>query len=240
MKFGFDRRRIMNFFKNIVPLVRYLFGESIFTVGYYREPELSRMLNLFAHVNIQTWKGLKILETGAGHGAMGKLLLDLGYDVTSTDGRVEFVEIMKNTKRKAAVLDVNKQEVSEVGDFDVILSFGLLYHIQNPEFFINSCARNCKMMILETVVCDRDEIVLEIVKEAGGWRGKDQALDEIGCRPSPLWIEDMARKAGFSIVRDISTPVGNWDNGKFDWEKKNNGEWKRGGYTLRKMWIFEK
>jgi hypothetical protein len=230
----------MNLFKNITPLFHYLLGESIFTVGYYREAELSRLLNLTAHVNIQSWKGYKILETGAGHGAMGKIFLDLGYDVTSSDGREEYVKIMQNQRRKAMLLDVNKQEISDVGVFDVILSFGLLYHIKEPEFFIQSCAKNCKVMVLETVVCDRDDAVLDIVREAGGWRGKDQALDEEGCRPSPSWVEETARKAGFTSVRDISTSVGNWDNGKFDWEHKNNGDWKRDGYTMRKMWLFEK
>lgn len=34
-------------------------------MGYYREAELSRLLNLFAHVNIQTWKDYKIIETAA-------------------------------------------------------------------------------------------------------------------------------------------------------------------------------
>jgi cyclopropane fatty-acyl-phospholipid synthase-like methyltransferase len=230
----------MNILKNIKPLVRYLFGESIFTVGYYREAELTRLLNMFAHVNIQEWKNYKILETGAGHGAMGKTLLDLGFNVTSTDGRPEFVEVMKRQGRKAEVLDVNRQEITEVGNFDIILSFGLLYHINNPEYFINNCAKNCKVMVLETVVCDKKEPVLNSVEEAGGWRGKDQALDKKGCRPSPAWIEETARKAGFTLIRDISSSVGNWDNGKFDWEPKNNGEWKRNGYTLRKMWVFEK
>jgi hypothetical protein len=95
-------------------------------------------------------------------------------------------------------------------------------------------------MVLETVVCDKNEPVLNNVEEAGGWRGKDQALNKKGCRPSPAWIEETANKAGFTSIRDISSSVGNWDNGKFDWDQKNNGEWKRNGYTLRKMWVFAK
>jgi hypothetical protein len=82
--------------------------------------------------------------------------------------------------------------------------------------------------------------VVEWVTEAGGCRGKDQALDGRACRPSPSWVEKICFDAGFETVRDISNALGNWTIGTFDWTPLNNGEWRRNGVNLRKMWVCEK
>ncbi|HUF09143.1 MAG TPA: hypothetical protein VMO47_07480, partial [Rhodothermales bacterium] len=61
-----------------------------------------------------------------------------------------------------------------------------------------------------------------------------------GCRPSPAWVVQAVREAGFSNVRDISSSIGNWTIGAFDWEAKGTGDIKRDGVNLRKMWVCEK
>lgn len=221
-------------------LTNYFTGKPFFELGYYREAELTRLLNLFAHVDLERWKGLKILEVGAGTGNIGVVFAQLGFDVTSTDGRPEHVEYMQGQGRKAFVLDLDNTGVDEAGDFDVILAFGVLYHLTEPEKFLKSCGKKAKVLLLETIVSDSAESTIHPVAEAKGWRGKDQALNELGCRPSPIWIEQTARSAGFNSVRDISSPVANWAKSRFDWLPRNSGEYKRDGFSLRKMWIFEK
>ena len=220
-------------------LVERLSGKSIFEAGYYRESQLTRLLNLFAHVDIERWRGMKILEVGAGLGHLGDAFARLGFDVTSTDGRAEHVEAMKARGRQAFVLDLDRTGVDEVGDFDLILAFGVLYHLARPEEFLQSCGKQAKVLLLETAVCDRNDPVIQWVGESGGWRGKDQALHRRGCRPSPAWVEGVCRGAGFGSVRDISSSVGNWVIGSFDWEPKDTGEVRRDGVNLRKMWVCE-
>jgi SAM-dependent methyltransferase len=215
-------------------------GKSIFEAGYYRESQQTRLLNLFAHVDLERWRGMRILEVGAGLGHIGDAFTQLGFDVTSSDGRPEHVESMKARGRKALVLDLDSTGVDEVGEFDLILAFGVLYHLARPEEFLRSCGKAADVLLLETAVCDSLEPEVKYVPEAGGWRGQDQALEGLGCRPSPAWVEDTCRDAGFTTVRDISSPVGNWVVGSYDWEPTNSGSWKRGDVNLRKMWVCEK
>jgi SAM-dependent methyltransferase len=221
-------------------LWEHLTGRWGFESSYYRESQLTRLMNLFAHVDLKRWQGMKVLEVGAGWGHIGDVFAQLGFDVTSTDGRREHVERMKVRGRPSFVLDLDRTGVDEVGDFDIIISFGVLYHLTEPEQFVHSCGRKAKVLLLETLVCDATDPVCHRVKEAKGWRGKDQAVNELGCRPSPSWVERTCREAGFDVVRDISSPIGNWVIGKFDWEPMGTAEWRRDGVNLRKMWVCEK
>lgn len=197
-------------------------------------------MNLFAHVDLARWRGMKVIEVGAGLGHIGDVLAQLGFDVTSTDGRAEYVERMRARGRKSFLLDLDRDGVDAAGDFDIVLAFGVLYHLADPARFIHGCGVRARVLLLETAVCDEREPVCHPWREASGWRGKDQALRGLGCRPSPAWVEDRCRAAGFGAVRDISNPIANWVIGRFDWEARGTGEWRRAGVNLRKMWVCEK
>jgi SAM-dependent methyltransferase len=220
-------------------LAERLAGKSIFEARYYRESQLTRLANLFAHVDLEPWRGMRILEVGGGLGHLGDAFVQLGFDVTSTDGRPEHVEAMKARGRQAFVLDLDSTGVDEVGDFDVVLAFGVLYHLAEPEQFLRSCGKRAQVLLLETAVCDAADSVIHWVSEARGWRGTDQALSGQGCRPSPAWVEEVCRDAGFTSVRDVSSPLANWEVGTFDWAPRNTGEWRRDDINLRKMWVCE-
>jgi hypothetical protein len=218
-----------------------LSGKSLFESGNYREAQLSRLVNLFAHIDIERYRGMTVLEVGAGLGHIGDVFSKLGFDVTSTDGRPEHVEGMKARGRKAFVLDLDGGDVErELANYDLIISFGVLYHLAHPEPFLASCGKQARAMFLETGVCDATRPVVNYISEAQGWRGTDQALEGTGCRPSPAWVEEKCHDAGFGTVRDISNGIGNWAIGSFDWEPRDTGEWRRDGVNLRKMWVCEK
>jgi hypothetical protein len=218
-----------------------LSGKSVFESGNYRESQLSRLANLFAHVDMEQYRGMSMLEVGAGLGHIGDAFAQLGFNVTSTDGRPEHVASMKARGREAFVLDLDGPNVEqEVANYDVIISFGVLYHLAHPERFLQSCGKGAHALFLETAVCDAAAPVINYVTEARGWRGTDQALEGTGCRPSPAWVEGQCREAGFTTIRDISSGVGNWAIGRLDWDVRDTGEWRRDGINLRKMWVCEK
>jgi SAM-dependent methyltransferase len=217
----------------------WLTGRRVFEMPYYRESVLARLMNLFAHVNLDDWQGMSVLEVGAGLGHIGDVFAGLGFDVTSTDGRSDHVEHMRARGRKAFVLDCDQATADVIGGFDVVVAFGVLYHLTYPERLIAACSRS-RVLLLETAVCDSTEVICPKIREARGWRGQDQALNELGCRPSPAWVEDQAGLAGFDRMRDISNGVANWSIGVLDWEARNDGAWKRDGMNLRKMWVFER
>ncbi len=226
-------------------LAERLSGRSIFEAGYYRESQLTRLMNLFAHVDVESLRGKRILEVGSGLGHLGDAFTQLGFDVTSTDGRREHVQSMRERGRQSFMLDLDKTKDLDLlagddkGPFDIVLSFGVLYHLAHPAEFLSACAEKTKILFLETAVSDHVEPVVDWVNEPGGWRGQDQAMAGLACRPSPAWVERTSREAGFDKVRDISTPLGNWTVGSFDWESRNDGTWRRDGMNLRKMWVCE-
>jgi len=216
-----------------------LSGKSIFEAGYYRESVLTRLVNLFAHTDVEKWRGMRVLEVGAGLGHLGDAFVHLGFDVTSTDGRQENVDAMRNRGRRSFLLDLDKTGIDEAGAFDLVLAFGVLYHLAEPEKFLLSC-ENTQVLLLDTVVCDSRGCEIKWANESGGWIGKDQAVGQRGCRPSPVWVEETCRKAGFDITHDISSPLANWTIGIFDWESRDDGRWTRGSQNLRKMWVCER
>jgi SAM-dependent methyltransferase len=215
-------------------------GKPIFESPHYRESELTRLANLFAHVDLGWWKGMRVLEVGAGFGRFGDAFHHLGFDVTSSDGRPEYVQRMAARGRRAFRLDLEEVTPQDLAGFDLVLAFGVLYHLKNPARLIDACGRTVEVLLLETAVSDKSEPVLNPVPESTGWLGPDQALSGVGCRPSPSWVETHARASGFTRVTDISSPIANWDVGAFDWEPRDSGETRREGVNLRKMWVCEK
>lgn len=107
---------------NLRHLSSYLARRPVFELDYYRESELARLANLFAHVNLEDWNGARILEVGAGLGHLGDYFAALGFDVTSTDGRPEHVERMRQRGREAFVLDLDLEGIEGVGDFQIVLA----------------------------------------------------------------------------------------------------------------------
>jgi SAM-dependent methyltransferase len=238
LKKGWDSVRAS--LSRLVSVGERLSGKSVFESKNYRESQLSRLLNLFTHIELERFRGMRILEVGAGIGHLGDVFAELGFDVTSTDGRSEHVEAMRARGRDAFVLDLDSATAKDFADYDIVLSFGVLYHLARPEEFLISCAEPTRALFLETAVCDSTKPVINWVSESRGWRGVDQALEGRACRPSPAWVEEKCREGGYTTVRDISSPIGNWAIGKLDWDLRDTGEWRRDGINLRKMWVCEK
>jgi SAM-dependent methyltransferase len=221
-------------------LVERLLGRSVFEASYYRESQYTRLMNLFAHVDLDRWKGMRVLEVGAGLGHLGEAFQQLGFDVKSTDGRPEHVKAMNARGLDASILDLNAASVDDFRGFDIVLAFGVLYHLDQPDRFLRACGEASPVLLLESAVCDDAEPVIKWVEEAQGWRGTDQALRGKGCRPSPAWVEQACADAGFTAARDISNPLGNWEIGSFDWTPMGTGESRRDGVNFRKMWVCER
>jgi SAM-dependent methyltransferase len=220
-------------------LTERLLGRSVFEASYYRESQYTRLMNLFAHVDLDHWKGKRVLEVGAGLGQLGEAFRQVGFDVRSTDGRPEHVKAMKARGLDAAVLDLNAATADDFRGFDIVLAFGVLYHLDQPDRFLHACGEASSILLLESAVCDEVGPVVKWVEEAQGRRGTDQALRGRGCRPSPSWVEQTCASAGFATIRDISSALGNWEIGSFNWTPTGDGESRRDGVNFRKMWVCE-
>jgi SAM-dependent methyltransferase len=209
----------------------------IFDNELYRAATKSRLRNLFCHLDVPSLARKRVLELGCGTGELGQAFVEAGCHVVRVDARAEYIEELNRRFPgcPAHVVDVENWDPTSLGRFDVVLCFGLLYHISTPADLLSACARVAPQLFLETAVSDFDGPVCPIVPE----QGPDQAWSGKGCRPSPAWLEQVLSGLGFS-VQDISTREANWGGSVpsvSDWMPLNDGQWLRNGAILRKMLI---
>jgi len=133
-------------------------------------------------------KGKSVLEVGAGIGLHTPFFLERGCTVTVTDGRTENVaEIARRHPGvKTAIVDLEVDRPIELGRFDVIYCYGLLYHLSNPQRALARLADVCDgQLLLETAVSPGAHDELLLVRDPDAF---NQAISGIGCRPTRLWI----------------------------------------------------
>ena len=213
---------------------------AIFDEGFYAEARRSRLENLFAHIDVGQLRGKTILELGCGTGEIGEAFVNLGCQVISVDAQPSYIKALKKKfpGREVHVLDLEQFDPSRFSGIDIVLCFGVLYHIARPETFLGGVAQVADTVFLETVVADSDQAVCQIMEESG----PGQSFSGKGCRPSPAWIRQVMACHGFA-VRDVSDRRANWGGAYpsvFDWTPRNDGAWIRGRTFLRKMYICQR
>lgn len=139
--------------------------------------------------------GKRVLEVGAGIGDHTLFYLYRGCDILPTDGRSENVDfIRKRLGIRAEILDaqLHPEAMLALGSFDILHCYGLLYHISNPEQFLQSAARTAKLLLLETCVSYGKEAALNPVSEDSAVLS--QAMHGQGCRPTRPWLFQTLKK----------------------------------------------
>ena len=138
--------------------------------------------------------GKSVLEVGAGIGLLTGYLESKCCKVLSTDGRPENVATMKKLFpwRTVDVVDLDSISTpTELGKFDIVFCYGVLYHLKEPEKALTALSAVCKDMILLESKTSVGESGKYPQKESGL---VDQALHGIGCRPTKEWITGILGK----------------------------------------------
>ncbi len=177
------------------------------------------------------FSGKTLFELGAGHGHNGHMFYEKGCVVTCSDARPEHVAAGKvlHPHLDFCLFDGENDVLTQ--KYDILLHWGVLYHLQNVDDHFAKIADFCDYMFLETEVCDSDDTDLVLhVHEHGGY---DQAYSSIGSRPSQAHVESLLEKHGF-VYKMILDPIINSDFHVYDWKIENTKEWKHG---LRRYWI---
>jgi SAM-dependent methyltransferase len=120
--------------------------------------------------------------------------------VSALDGRKENVEEaqrrVENVNFRHA--DVEDTSLPTLGSFDLVLCFGLLYHLENPFRAIrNLFALTGKVLIAESM-CVPDKSTLLYLLDEG--KLEDQALNYVAFYPSEGCLIKMFCRAGFPFV----------------------------------------
>jgi SAM-dependent methyltransferase len=140
------------------------------------------------------------LDVGCGTGFFSEFLRDSEYRVTALDGRKENVEEAQRRVENVEFhhADVEDPSLPTLGSFDVVLCFGLLYHLENPFRAIrNLFALTGKLLIIESM-CVPDESSLLYLMDEG--KLEDQGLNYVALYPSEGCLIKMMWRAGFPFV----------------------------------------
>ncbi len=174
--------------------------------------------------------GKRVLDVGCGVGHLAAWLRKLGAQVTCVDGREENIAELRRRYPQfpAHVANAERDPLSALGQFDVVFSYGLLYHLENPAAALrNMAAAAGELLLLETIICDARQPIVVLDDERFA---ANEALGALGCRPSPSYVATVLNRIGFAHVYTSRVPPDHEDF-KFDW--RNSMEWSRDGHPLR-------
>jgi FkbM family methyltransferase len=144
------------------------------------------------------------LDAGCGLGFFAEILRSAGLAVTAFDGRLSNVEEARRRYPDVAFLvgDVQDHHILDLGSFDLVLCFGLLYHLENPFAAIRNLRRlTQKGILLESMCLPTEQPVLQLLEEPSL---EDQSLTDIAMYPSEGSLVKMLYRSGFSHVYKVA------------------------------------
>ena len=197
---------------------------------HYVNWQMSRIDTIEKYLGFEFFKNKSVSEIGCGYAFFGNYLSKFCDRVTVSDARIEHIETIKQNYPHLTthVMDVDGEFMEE--KTDVLIDFGVLYHIINVESHIKSFS-NYDYIILETEVVDSDQNTTIIVNEEQNIY--DQAYNGVGSRPSQLMVENFLSTAGYDFML-IKDSILNTPHHTYDWEIQNTNTWRNG---LRRFWV---
>ena len=140
------------------------------------------------------------LDAGCGVGFFSQTLAEFGLAVCGFDGRAENVA---EARRRFPEIpfeqaDVQDRGILQLGAFDLVLCFGLIYHLENPFLAIrNLRAITGKCLLLESMCLPGEKAHMLLRPEP---RQEDQSLTDVACYPSEVSLVKMLYRSGFALV----------------------------------------
>ena len=220
-----------------------------FSYDFWRVRRCNKLLEIYG---VDYFKRKKILELGAGHGDIGAFFAELGAQVLCLDGRIQNVNFATLKHRNVPNIKFEQfnleNDFSSFGKFDLIINFGLIYHLRNVETHLKCCFLATDEVMVETVVCDStDPHKIVFCNERP--EVDEEALEGTGSRPSPFYIERIAKENNFEVIRYFTADLNSGQENatgyqfRYDWTHKNDGSFDtnfRGAGDLRRFWRFRK
>jgi SAM-dependent methyltransferase len=204
----------------------------LFDQPFYREITEARLEHLAA-LGLPI-EGRSVIDVGCGIGRLSEFFTVRGCDVLCVDGREDNIARLRALypERRAAVMDVETDELVEHGSFDVVFCYGLLYHLADPLAFLRRAAAIAReLMIVETCITDSDERVLFLVDDPDD---PTMSLSHVASRPSPAYVATALRLSGFEHVY---SPLRLPRHKDFEYERRNDLSHLRDGNVMRDIFV---
>ncbi|MFX0133320.1 MAG: class I SAM-dependent methyltransferase [Candidatus Hodarchaeota archaeon] len=204
------KKIIKKFFKLKTP------PESVF-LSYHYQRHNQRRLEHLASIGLNIANST-VLEVGAGIGDHTSFFIDRGCQVVTSDARQENVKILNSRypNVKVLCLDLDNPPGTFNKVFDIIYSYGLLYHLKNPSEaieFMSSCCR--KLLLLETCVSFGNENLLNLCAE--DILNPTQSYVGSGCRPTRRWVYSQLKRHFEFVYLPVTQP--NHEEFPIDWTR---------------------
>lgn len=123
------------------------------------------------------------------------------------EGGFDLAKRLLNSKVEEMVIPVEELSPSTVGQFDLVLFLGVLYHAENPMLYLRNIYSICRRMaIVETLVDAMDYPRPAAVFYPGATVNNDHTTF---WGPNDLAVKAMLREVGFTAIRQVSTYYGN-------------------------------
>tara|TARA_Y100000034_G_scaffold135965_1_gene210019 strand:- start:1136 stop:1915 length:780 start_codon:yes stop_codon:yes gene_type:complete len=199
-------------------------GCANFTGPLYERWRRARIAKLTQIVGGTGWfENKTVLELGAARGHIGNDISKLGANVVIAEGREENLRAAttKYPHLESYILNQETNWEEFFGDrvFDLIIHWGVLYHLENWEQDLK-IALNCgRKICLESEVMDSDNPYLVGVRAEVG---NDQSISGWGSYPSWATIERILSENDCDFTRydDADLNCGPYI---YDWEGVNQG-----------------
>lgn len=140
------------------------------------------------------------IDVGCGLGYFSVLLKALGFSVLAVDGRQQNAD--EASRRNPGIpfkcCDAQSPHLVELGKFDLVFCFGLLYHLENPFLTIRYLREmtNC-LLLVEGVIYPGQDPIMGLVDEGAT---EDQGLNHVAFYPTESCLVKMLYRSGFAHV----------------------------------------
>jgi SAM-dependent methyltransferase len=144
------------------------------------------------------------VDAGCGVGFFSQTLEECGLNACGFDARMEDVTEARNRFPHIPFAQANIEDrtILELGQFDLVLCFGLLYHLENPLLAIrNLRGLTGKCLLLESMGLPEKKPSMLLREEPD--QG-DQSLTSVACYPSKESMVKMLYRAGFTAVYGVT------------------------------------
>lgn len=140
--------------------------------------------------------GKRVLEVGAGIGELTWFWEDLDCEIVSTEGRKSNNErnLIEHPWRQVLKRDVTKKDShKDLGMFDIVFCYGLLYHVPDPAFVIADLSQVCKSLFLVGSMVATDDGPPDLGERPESI-DVNQGLYRRACTPTRSWfMQELAR-----------------------------------------------
>lgn len=209
---------------------------KFYNSDFYKEWNEVRIKATIDHYGKDFFKGKTILDLGCGWGDVSAYFAkECGAYVTGIDVRPPHIEKAKNRhphpNLQFFTKDIEKRSWDYGSEkFDIIICWGLLYHLKDPKRVLKKLCKHCNYLIVDSEVIDSEDARLtkEIAEPSDMKHGWGGSILGFGMRPSAALIEHVFKEARMQVEspKDLTQLDHSCHN--YSWTAKNNDSWQPG------------